>query len=469
MIYTIGCDAGRRGSGIKALKPATLQAIVDALSINTILDWRKQPNGTLPSDDMRAMFEERYRFIGNRCNAENITSSALQRLIDLKGNTLLLFEEPIPGDCPRHSDLAMVLHRRRPAIAVTHIFDAELIVASELQRSIDAGDDDEPRSTSWRPKPQRLQDLPETAVATLKPTSAIENSICLALQRGKLGNSRKVSTAKIETKADRAMLKLSKQLLDSPEYDAIKSLDGRIGKYLDSYALPSVLPHSDAVWFIPLGLVTRIQTKLLDFSAERKQLVKAFVAAYPQRVREAAEGERAKLGEFADINDYPPVHDIEEKFYLDWQYVEFGVSDKLRQIDSKLFEQERQRNERQWAEATVVAQQTLRACMAKLVDHMVDRLSGNEDGKPKRFNDTLITNVNEFLGVFDARNITNDQELKVLVDRARQIVRGVDPEVLRNNDSTRAYVARGFEQIKGRLDGMMTAVPKRAYRLDDED
>jgi hypothetical protein len=98
---------------------------------------------------------------------------------------------------------------------------------------------------------------------------------------------------------------------------------------------------------------------------------------------------------------------------------------------------------------------------------MVDRLSGSEDGKPKRFNSSVLENVSAFLECVDGRNITNDTQLKALADRAKQIVKGIDPELLRNDGNAREYVAKGFEAIKGKLDGLMVGAGTRAIRFED--
>jgi hypothetical protein len=467
MIYTIGTE---KAKGIKALRLVTLQAIVEALDIQTILDWRKETGEPLSPDALRDCYDVRYRYVGDRCNADSIKLGAMQRLAAMTENVLLLFEEPSPGNCKRHEGLAMEMWNRFE-LPVTHIFCDDLILATELQRSI--REDNDYATTSWRPPvPSDLEDLPEATEmpAVTKPTSAVDNAICITVQRGVLGNTRKLSSSVIETDADKAMLRVSKALIDSPELEAVNSLDGRVSKFLNGHCVPSMLPHTKSVWFVGMPLVKRVQRRLLEFAAERKELVKAVVAAYPQRVLEAAgSGDvQGKLKEFANPKDYVAPEAVEAEFYFAWQYVDFGVSNKLQQIDSALFEQESRRNEQQWAEATAVAQQALRACMGKLVDHMVERLSPSEDGKPKKFNDTLVTNMNEFLNVFDGRNITNDQELKAMVERARQLVRGVDPELLRSSDSARAYVARGFEQIKARVDTMIVNAPRRAFNFDDE-
>jgi hypothetical protein len=160
--------------------------------------------------------------------------------------------------------------------------------------------------------------------------------------------------------------------------------------------------------------------------------------------------------------DYPSAERVAAAFVLEWQYIEFGTPGKLRQISSALFDEEREKAARQWADATAVVRQTLRESMADLIAHLVERLAGDKDGKPKVFRNSIITNLNEFLEVFNARNITDDQQLAALVDKARRLISGVDAETLRESKNVRETVRTGFAKIQTALNGMLVDKPKRA-------
>ena len=66
--------------------------------------------------------------------------AAAGKTVMLMGNT------ESPGECNRHHTIAMELLAR--GIDVTHVFNDELILASELQASID--EDREYRFKKWR-------------------------------------------------------------------------------------------------------------------------------------------------------------------------------------------------------------------------------------------------------------------------------------------------------------------------------
>ncbi len=456
MIYTVGCGAGR-----KALPVSTITAIVDALKIERVLDWRKSPDGNPSAEALRSNFNGQYRYVGDRCNTDRITPSAINALAAIKETTLLLFEEPAPGDCARHADLALPLAQRTQ---VAHIFADEVIEAAEFQRSID--EDDDYQFTSWRPEVPAapLEPIALPANITVQaPASVMDQAICVSVNLGRLGNTRKISSSQVEVDADKDLIRVSKTLLDSAELKAIQSLDGEIRKTLYNVCLPSMF--RGGVYLVPIKLVEHVDKKLREFQVERGKLVAAFVKAYPSLIETAA----TRLRGVFNTRDYPTVDRVAGAFVFDWQYVEFGTPGRLREINANLFAREREKAERQWAEASDAIQETLRASMADLVNHMVDRLSGTQDGKPKVFRNSLIGNMQEFLGLFDARNITNDAALSALVQRAKDAIKGIDADAIRDNTRTRQYVANAFSQIKGALDGMMQEKPKRAYRLDEEE
>ena len=99
--------------------------------------------------------------------------------------------------------------------------------------------------------------------------------------------------------------------------------------------------------------------------------------------------------------------------------------------------------------------------LAKLVEHLSERLSGQIDGKPKVFRDSMITNLTEFFERFGKLNIRSNEQLDELVERAQQVVRGVEPQQLRDNQSLRQEVATQLSGVQSALDGLLVDRPRR--------
>jgi hypothetical protein len=99
--------------------------------------------------------------------------------------------------------------------------------------------------------------------------------------------------------------------------------------------------------------------------------------------------------------------------------------------------------------------------LASLVSHLTERLAGHDDGKPKTFRDTSVTNVTDFFERFRRLNVRSNEQLDELVQRAQQVVRGVQPQELRDNQSLRQQVNTQLSGVQSALDGLLVDRPRR--------
>ena len=112
-------------------------------------------------------------------------------------------------------------------------------------------------------------------------------------------------------------------------------------------------------------------------------------------------------------------------------------------------------------EAVRLAETAFTDELANLVEHLTDRLSGQQDGKPKVFRDTAITNLTEFFQRFQRLNIRSNEQLDELVSQAQDIVRGVQPQQLRENLELRERVAGQLGGVQQALDDLLVDRPRR--------
>lgn len=67
-----------------------------------------------------------------------------------------------------------------------------------------------------------------------------------------------------------------------------------------------------------------------------------------------------------------------------------------------------------------LAETAFTAEFSKLVAHLTERLSGQEDGKPKVFRDSAIENLTTFFDRFRHLNVQSSERLNSLVEQADQ-------------------------------------------------
>jgi hypothetical protein len=78
-----------------------------------------------------------------------------------------------------------------------------------------------------------------------------------------------------------------------------------------------------------------------------------------------------------------------------------------------------------------------------------------------------LEKVNDFLETFKARNLTGNERLQALVDKAKGLLKGVDAESVKADDEFRKRVCDRFSELKSTLDGMIVTKPTRRIVLED--
>ena len=133
----------------------------------------------------------------------------------------------------------------------------------------------------------------------------------------------------------------------------------------------------------------------------------------------------------------------------------------LRQLSPQLYQQEATRVSARFDEAVQLAEQAFTEELSKLVSHLTERLSGADDGKPKIFRDSVVENLREFFDRFRHLNIRSDVQLDDLVGQAQRVIRGVEPQQLRDNQAVRQEVAAQLSSVQSVLDGLLVDRPRR--------
>ena len=112
-------------------------------------------------------------------------------------------------------------------------------------------------------------------------------------------------------------------------------------------------------------------------------------------------------------------------------------------------------------EAVRLAEAAFMEELAKLIDHLAERITGEDDGRPKVFRDSVVENLTEFFQRFQDLNVSSNQELDGLVERAQQVIHGVQPQQLRDSGALRQQVATQLAGVQSVLDGLLVDRPRR--------
>ena len=254
--------------------------------------------------------------------------------------------------------------------------------------------------------------------------------------------------------AEGKYLSAGKKLLDTshPSFKAVTAVRGRAVAYWKGISLPFPEP---GIRLIPQDAIAGFTEKIATFSSELDDAVTELDRQYGQ-LRSAA---RDRLGELFDPSDYP--RSLIGAFAIEHDYPSVEPPPYLRQLSPELYRQECQRVRARFEEAVQLTEQAFVDELAKLVEHLTERLSGQADGKPKVFRDSAVTNMNEFFERFRQLNISSNDQLDELVTNTQQIVGGVEPQQLRDSSSLRQNVATQMAVVQASLDQLLVDRPRR--------
>lgn len=254
--------------------------------------------------------------------------------------------------------------------------------------------------------------------------------------------------------AEGKFLSAGKKLLDTshPAYKEVTAIRGRAVAYWKGISLPYPEP----------GIRLIRQESIRDFDDQmavfRDELADA-VAELDRHYDELRSAARERLGDLFDVSDYPA--SLVGMFSIERDYPSVEPPNYLRQLSPELYEQECRRVQSRFDEAVQLAEAAFIEELAKLVDHLTERLHGDLDGKPKVFRDTAITNLTDFFERFRALNVRSNEQLDELVANAQQVVRGVQPQQLRDSQTLRQQVSTQMAAVQSGLDQLLVDRPRR--------
>ncbi len=254
--------------------------------------------------------------------------------------------------------------------------------------------------------------------------------------------------------AEGKFLSAGKKLLDTshPAFKAVTAVRSQAVAYWKGISLPFPEP---GIRLIPQGSIDEFNERMSCFRDELDETVLQLNEHYDE-LRHAA---RERLGDLFDLSDYPTT--LVGMFAIEHDFPSVEPPPYLRQLSPELYQQECQRVQSRFDEAVQLAEQAFIVELARLVDHLSERLSGSADGKPKVFRDSAVTNMAEFFERFRGLNVRSNEQLDELVGNAQRVVRGVEPQQLRDSQTLRQTISSQMAAVQAGLDQLLVDRPRR--------
>jgi hypothetical protein len=292
----------------------------------------------------------------------------------------------------------------------------------------------------------------------MKQINISETCVFLQLSLSRMGDKRGVSSDEIEVDADKDLVKVRKVIFKSAAFDAIKSLDSEVRRYVRSQCFP----YDAGLHLTPLLMVDSITARLHSYLRQRLLLVDHFGQVLPV----LAENIAPRLRKLHNNRDYDLKNALSQ-FSMGWQFLMVTAPMNLESINSELARKEHRKMQERWADALEEARLLLRETCLNLVSHLRTSLENDAYGAPKRLSTSTVRNLQEFFDNFRLRDITDDQEMKELIDRGKSLLGGIDAESLRTADGLRARVRSELNEIEQAVTATLTTAPTRRIRVRD--
>ena len=255
--------------------------------------------------------------------------------------------------------------------------------------------------------------------------------------------------------AEGQFLTAGKKLLDSshPAFKAVTAIRGRVLSHWKSISLPFPEP---GLRLIRQADIASFDVQITTFRTELEEAV-ATLDRHFDEMRNAAS---QRLGSLYNPGDYPV--SLRGLFGISWEYPSVEPPGYLQRLDPKLYEQECRRVSSRFDEAVQLAEEAFIGELNRLVSHLSERLSGQENGVPKVFRNSAVENLREFFARFQQLNVRSNADLDGLVEQAQRVLRGVEPQQLRDSAAQRQQVASQLAGVQASLDGLMIDRPRRS-------
>jgi hypothetical protein len=204
------------------------------------------------------------------------------------------------------------------------------------------------------------------------------------------------------------------------------------------------LPWMKGIGLLPMEKFFKYREQLATMEANFFALVDDFIAEYPRLKNDQA----FKLGKWYKADEFPDIETLPRRFKFEYNFLPVPESGDFRinceaRIKADLQEQYEKMFDNKLADAMRDPWDRLH----KVLTHMTDKLTDNEDGDRKIFRDSIIDNAVELCDLLTRLNVVKDPELEKARRMLEKAVTSTDVKDLRTLSSARLELKTDVQDI----------------------
>ena len=227
-------------------------------------------------------------------------------------------------------------------------------------------------------------------------------------------------------------------LAGSDQLEKITKLAGEIRDWHGR----QTLPWSDTgTRLLPMSNFFDYKQQLGVYEAEFQSRINTFIYEYPNIIL----GMAFKLGKLFDRSEYPETDKIAHKFNLKYTIMPVPETKDFRvDIADDIRNEMQQEYQKAYEGRVEAAMSDAWSRLHTTLEHMVDRLSGNDK---KIFRNSLVDNALELTNLLTKLNVTKDPKLEQARQALEKSLVGVSADDLRDSQGARSVVLSNVNAI----------------------
>jgi len=247
----------------------------------------------------------------------------------------------------------------------------------------------------------------------------------------------------VSNNADKGVANVHKKLLGN--CDELDAINKHVGETRNHYHYAMTMPWSN----MGLRLVTtanyfNYHKVMTERQTSFASLVDVFLQSYEWKVSQVS----ASLGNLFNSSDYPTLDQMRSKFAFNFSYAPLPDAGDFRiDIGNEQSQAMKEQYEDYYSKQLQNAMGDVWTRLHDSLSKMSERLDYQGKDDKKTFRDTLVSNVENMIGLLKTCNVTDDpkmEQARVVLDDA---LRGVTPDALREDDYLRSQTKQSVDEV----------------------
>ena len=255
---------------------------------------------------------------------------------------------------------------------------------------------------------------------------------------------------------DENRTRATKRLFDADQITELYRVQQRLRQWLSKRTVPSSL--GDSIYAVRRDRVGFIQAHIEEALVELESAKLEVKENYSEIVTSQSDG----LGDLYNAEDYPLVDDFLDTFGIESRWIQIGTPPELEEVNSELFKAELNKQQNDIDNAAKDYRQLVRTEFNEIMQSFRGMISGD---KKQQFNSKVAKKLNEFRDNFNFRDLTDDLDLKHVLDEMHDVVSGIDAKSIRTDDELRDAFRAATQAVIAEADKLVETKPKRRILL----